>query len=93
MATLADELGVNLWTYTNKDNAGIRTALDWLVPYAVGEKPWIFDQITPYNKNQIYSTLLRAASEYKDTKYSDYANKIDADVNEVMTDLLYKTQE
>jgi len=93
MATLADELGVNLWTYTNKDNAGIRTALDWLVPYAVGEKPWIFDQITPYNKNQIYSTLLRAASEYKDPKYSDYANKIDAEVNEVMTDLLYKTQE
>lgn len=90
MATLADELGINLWTYQNQQNAGIKTALDWLVPYAVGEKPWIFDQITPYNKNQIYSTLLRAANEYKDAKYADYAKKIDAEVNEVMTDLLYK---
>jgi hypothetical protein len=90
MATLADELGVDLWSYTNKQNAGIRAALDWLAPYAVGDKPWIFDQITSYNKNQIYSTLLRAATEYKDPKYSDYAKKIDGDVNEVMTDLLYK---
>jgi hypothetical protein len=90
MATLADELGVDLWKYTNKENAGIKTALDWLAPYALGDKPWIFEQITPYNKNQIYSTLLRAANEYKDPKYAEYANRIDADVNEVMTDLLYK---
>ncbi len=90
MATLAHETGVNLWNYQTKDKAGIRTALDWLVPYAVGEKPWIFEQITPYNKNQIYSLLLRAANEYKDPKYQEYANKIDADVNEVITDILYK---
>lgn len=90
MATLADELGVNLWSYTNKQNAGIKTALDWLAPYAVGDKPWIFDQITPYNKNQIYSTLLRAVNEYRDPKYSEYAKKIDPEVNEVITDLLYK---
>ena len=90
MATLADELGVDLWKYTNKYNAGIKTALDWLAPYAIGDKPWIFEQITPYNKNQIYSTLLRAASEYKDAKYTEYAKRIDPEVNEVMTDLLYK---
>ena len=90
MATLAEETGINLWTYKNKDNAGIQTALDWLIPYAVGEKPWIFQQIGSYSKNQIYSLLLRAANEYKDPKYASYANKIDGEVNEVMTDLLYK---
>ena len=90
MATLANEIGVDIWNYTNKENAGIRTALDWLAPYALGEKPWIFNQISPYNKNQIYSTLLRAAAEYKDSKYGDYAKKIDGEVNEVMTDILYK---
>ncbi len=90
LATLAEELGIDLWNYTNKENSGIRTALDWLTPYAVGDKPWIFEQITPYNKNQIYSTLLRAATEYKDKKYMDYAQRMDGEVNEVMTDLLYK---
>jgi hypothetical protein len=90
MATLAEETGMNLWTYKNKDNAGIQTALDWLIPYAVGEKPWIFQQIGSYSKNQIYPLLLRAANEYKDPKYAGYANKMDGEVNEVMTDLLYK---
>jgi hypothetical protein len=90
LATLAEELGSDLWNYTNKESAGIRTALDWLAPYALGDKPWIFEQITPYDKNQIYSTLLRAASEYKDKRYADYANRIDGEVNEVITDILYK---
>ena len=94
MATLAEQTGINLWTYSNKENfpAGIRTALDWLIPllYAVGDKPWILEQISPYNKNQIYSLLLRAANQYKDPKYSTYANKIDGEVNEVMTDILFK---
>ena len=90
MATLADQTGINLWTYRNKENAGIQTALDWLIPYAVGEKPWIYEQISAYNKNQIYSLLLRAAKQYKDARYATYANKIDGEVNEVMTDILFK---
>ena len=90
MATLAEETGINLWTYTNKENASIRTALDWLLPYAAGEKPWIYEQIGSYNKNQIYSLLLRAAEQYKDPKYWSYANKMDGEVNEVLTDILFK---
>jgi len=90
MATLAEETGINLWNYNNKENASIRTALDWLIPYAMGDKPWTYQQISPYSKNQIYPLLLRAADQYKDPRYLDYANKIDGEVNEMMTDLLFK---
>ncbi|MBS1567406.1 MAG: alginate lyase family protein, partial [Bacteroidetes bacterium] len=35
LATLAEKTGVDLWNYRNKQGATIRTAMDWLKPYAM----------------------------------------------------------
>ena len=89
VATLGEHVGINLWKYTNKENASLLTALDWLIPYAVGEKNWPYQQITPYTREYVYMLLLQAADVYKDQKYAEYAKKIDGEVNDVMIDLLY----
>ena len=90
VATLAQHAGINLWQYVNVQGAGIRTALDWLLPYALGQKPWIFQQIGDYKKSNIYTLLLQAAAVYKDPQYAAMAKQVDGEVNEVLTDLLYK---
>jgi hypothetical protein len=90
VATLAQHTGINLWQYTNAQGASIRTAFDWVLPYALGQQKWTYQQISEYKKNNIYTLLLQAASVYKDEKYAALAKEVGGEVNEVMIDLLYK---
>lgn len=69
LATLSRRTGVDLWNYRNKEGAGIRTALDWLTPYAAGEKKWEYQQIAAYNKIEMHELLLQAARVYGDNVY------------------------
>jgi hypothetical protein len=89
VATLAQHTGINLWQYVNQQGAGIRTALDWLLPYALGQQPWSYQQISEYKKNNIYVLLLQAAAVYNDPKYAGLAKGLDNEVNDTLTDLLY----
>ena len=90
LAKLAKHSGVDLFGYKNSSNASFKTALDYIYPYAVGEKPWPYQQITPYTREGIYTLLLLASEAYKDKRYEQYAKKIDAEVDDVMIDLIYK---
>jgi hypothetical protein len=90
VATLAEKTGIDLWNYKTSKGASIRTCLSWLTPYATGEKKWAYQQISPYEKNDIYSLLLRASDKFNTKEYTTYANAMDKDVNEILIDLLYK---
>lgn len=90
VATLAQHTGIDLWQYVNTQGAGIRTALDWMLPYALGEKKWAYQQIGDYKKNNIYPLLLQAAGIYKDAHYTALAKQVDEEVNDVVVDLLYR---
>src|SRR6185436_8402907 len=65
VATLAEKTGVDLWNYKTTETVGLRTAFDWLMPYATGEKKWEYQQISKYNKSEIYPLLLQASSAFK----------------------------
>lgn len=90
VATLAQHAGVNLWQYVNQQGAGIRTAFDWVLPYALGQKSWSYQQIGEYKKNNIYMLLLQAARIYNNAQYASMAKQLDNEVNDVITDVLYK---
>ena len=90
VATLAQQTGTNFWQYVNQQGAGIRTALDWLIPYALGQKTWTYQQISEYKKNNIYTLLLQAAVAYNEPKYAALAKQLDSEVDETLIDLLYK---
>jgi hypothetical protein len=89
LASLAEKSGVDLWHYKNAEGSGIQTAFDWLLPYAVGEKHWTYQQIGKYNSIDIYPLLLQAVEKFKDDHYITYANEIKGE-NDWMTNLLYK---
>src|SRR5688572_339792 len=89
VATLADKTGVDLWSYQTPKSADLRTAFDWLLPYALGEKKWEYQQINNYNKNDIYPLLLQASSAFKDQKYLTLAKALNPETVNVMAELLY----
>jgi alginate lyase len=76
LATLGERAGVDLWSYRTADGRSIRQALDFLVPYAAGDRKWTRDQITTFRASALYVPLRRAAAAWKDPKYAALAGKI-----------------
>ncbi|HEX4032444.1 MAG TPA: alginate lyase family protein [Terracidiphilus sp.] len=69
--------GVNLWRYKAKDGASIRAALDYLLPYALGEKKWTHEALNGVDPNDLTEPLLLAAMHYRDADYLDDAKKFE----------------
>ena len=76
LATLGTHVGVDLWNYRTTDGRGIRQAVDFLVPYAAGERKWAFDQITPFSASTMHTILRRGAVEWKEPKYRALADRV-----------------
>ncbi|HXO77658.1 MAG TPA: alginate lyase family protein, partial [Puia sp.] len=87
LAQLASHTGMDLWSYTNSQHAGIRIALDWLTPYAVGSRKWEYQEISGYNKDDIYPLLLQAYGIYNDPAYLTAAKLIHSYRGNALTEL------
>jgi len=83
LATFGDEVGVDLWNFKTADGRSIRAAVDFLEPYAAGEKKWDYQQIGGFRAGAMVPTLLRAAKAYHDPKYAVLAQQIASDTNDV----------
>lgn len=71
--------GVNLWNYKAKDGGSIRAALDYLLPYAEGEKKWTHEALNGVDPNSLTQPLLLAALHYHDAAYLEDAKKVEKD--------------
>jgi len=87
LAHLARHTRVDLFSYTNTQNGSIRKAFDWLIPYALGARKWEYEQISGYNKEDIYALLLQAAPVYNDATYLTDARLIHAGRGNALTEL------
>jgi len=76
LSTLGNQVGVDLWNFETKDGRSIRRALDFLVPYAMGEKQWPYQEIDGLHPEELAEPLFEAASAYKDRKYQADAEKL-----------------
>lgn len=61
LARIARNSGVDLWNYKTEDGRSLRAALDYMIPYATGQKDWNLKQIKSANYSGILP-LLRQAS-------------------------------
>ena len=87
-AWLAQQAGVDLWHYKNAQGAGLQTALDWLAPYALGEKKWPYQQIGKYNSREFNLLLIEAAKPFSGDPYLQKASG--QKERDAMTALLYE---
>lgn len=88
LATMGDEVGVDLWNLKTSDGRSIRAAVDFLLPYAAGEKKWDYAQISGFHADAMLHTLERAAKAYHDPKYAALAQKLGAGKEDIETMLL-----
>jgi hypothetical protein len=89
LATLGDQIGVDLWHFKTKDGRGIRKALDWLIPYATGARKWPYQQITRLRGGSLAPLLRRAAVAYKEKRYEKMLEKLPNRRDFGTTHLLY----
>jgi len=89
VATLAEKAGVDLWNYKTPTGASIRKALDWLTPYALGQKQWTYQQITEYNKKDFYSLVAQARHKFEETNKVYTQEKLEEKISDPIVDLLY----
>jgi len=78
LAQLGKPLGVDLWSFKTSDGRSIRKALDFLVPFAAGQKKWEYQQITGFTAAELSSPLLRAAANYHEPRYEELADKLES---------------
>lgn len=74
-ASLADQYGIDLWNYASADKRSIRGALEWLIPFATGEKTWPYKE--PAIELQQFAPLLRrGANAYREPRYEQPIAKL-----------------
>ena len=76
LAACGEHLGLNIWDYRTADGRGIRTALDWLIPFASGKMKWPYGQINGLKKGAAFPLLRQAAVKYQSRVYRQLAEDV-----------------
>jgi hypothetical protein len=84
LATLGERAGVDLWHYRTADGRSIRQAVDYLVPYAAGDRKWPYDEMA-FSPGTIHRILRRSAAAWREPKYAALADRIGGDPKLVLT--------
>jgi hypothetical protein len=69
LATLGERVGVELWKYQTEDGRSIRKALDFLIPFALEEKKWPYQQLGQFPAQELFPLLRRATLVYSESSY------------------------
>ncbi len=89
LASLGENVGVDIWNFKTADGRCIQKAVDYLMPYATGEKEWSRQQITEFNPSEFASIMHLAAGHYRDPKYMQAAEKIGIKQSDLNAQLLH----
>ncbi len=68
-SALADKIGIDIWAFQSPDGRSIRKALEWLIPYAVGEQKWTDAQMSDFERQRLSLLLRRAAIRSRNPVY------------------------
>jgi len=90
LATLAEKVGVDLWHYKTSKGVNLQSAFEWLLPYALGEKKWTYQQIEPYNVEDFYPLLLQAADKFHNENYLKKTSQVNMGDKDAVAELLYR---
>jgi len=69
LASLGQNLGIDLWHFQTEDGRSIRKALDFMAPYVKSDSKWPYQQIEKPDRRGLAGLLLRAAPQYPDAHY------------------------
>lgn len=76
LALLGERVGVDLWSYRGADGRSIRQALNYLVPFALGERKWPYKQLGQWPPQMLFPLMRRAATKFQDEQYRQALAKL-----------------
>lgn len=76
LAELGERLDVDLWRYKTADGRGIRRALEYLYPFAVGGQKWPHRQLGEWPPQMLFPVMRRAGARYGDEQFAALMSKI-----------------
>ena len=76
LARLGEHCGVDLWNYQTTDGRSIRKALEFLIPIALGERKWAYQELGGLQPQMLFPLLRRGANVYHDKQYQALMAKI-----------------
>jgi hypothetical protein len=83
LANLGQKTGVDLWNFETDDGRSIKKALNFLLPFAKGEKCWEYQQLGDLDEaiENLKTDFLMAASVFGDAEYRGIAKAIKSPEN------------
>jgi hypothetical protein len=90
VAQLAEQAGVDLWKFRTSKKAGLQNAVDWLVPFALKEEKWNYQQIGSYNSADYFPVLMMAYNKYHEPLLLQKAMQLEKKGVDPVQLLLYK---
>ncbi len=76
LGDMGNQAGVDIWKYQAPNGGSIRTAIDFLVPFALKGGQWSYQDITGFDGDALRIPLLRSAIQFHDSKYLDATGKM-----------------
>lgn len=76
LAKLSEHVNIDLWNYQTSDGRSIRSALNYLLPYATGEKKWEYQEIQGFRGERLLHAIENAALQYHDERYVTAERKL-----------------
>jgi beta-glucosidase len=76
LAALGDRVGVDLWNYRTADGRSLRQGVEYLIPFATGEKRFPHEQITEFRPSALHPVLRWAAVGWNEPRYRELARQI-----------------
>lgn len=83
LAVLGQRVGVDLWNYSAPDGSSLRRGLDYLVPFATGEKSFPYRQLGGLHPADLHLILRRAAVAWNEPRYRQLAQEVGGAAPEV----------
>jgi len=85
LAWLGQQVGVDLYGFRTSDGRSIQSALNFLLPYAQGQKTWDHQQISGFHADALLGCLQQGAHHYRDPKYLALAQQLGAHREDLAT--------
>ncbi|HEY5911786.1 MAG TPA: alginate lyase family protein [Verrucomicrobiae bacterium] len=75
LAALGESVGIDLWHYETPDGRSLRKAVDYLLPFGIGEKPWPHQQLGGSAGRGFGPLLRQAAAHFPEPRYRDLVSR------------------
>jgi hypothetical protein len=76
LARLGENVDIDLWNHETPDGRSIRKALNFLTPFAFGEKKWTYQQLGQWPPQMLFSLIRRASEKYDDPSFAASVGKV-----------------